>query len=153
MAKVVFGNHAPLLLRSGLLIALAAAAAALGAPLEAKSAEIGAVKNVVLVHGANTDGSGWRGVYDILKKHGYHVSIVQEPLTSLSDDVAATQRVIDRQDGPVIQALRSNENRNQSQPFSLHLPTRCGRQGHRKGCPLHWRESDDAAMKGYRTPS
>lgn len=102
MAKVICGNHAPLLLRSGLLIALAAAAAALGAPLEAKSAEIGAVKNVVLVHGANTDGSGWRGVYDILKKDGYHVSIVQEPLTSLSDDVAATQRVIDRQDGPVI---------------------------------------------------
>jgi hypothetical protein len=70
MAKVIFGNHAPLLLRPGFLIALAAAAAALGAPLVAKSAEIGAVKNVVLVHGANTDGSGWRGVYDILKKDG-----------------------------------------------------------------------------------
>jgi pimeloyl-ACP methyl ester carboxylesterase len=60
------------------------------------------VKNVVPVHGANTDGSAWRGVYDILKKDGYHVSVVQEPLSSLSDDVAATKRVIDRQDGPLI---------------------------------------------------
>jgi pimeloyl-ACP methyl ester carboxylesterase len=63
---------------------------------------IGTVKNIVLVHGANTDGSGWRGVYDILTKDGYHVSVVQEPLTGLSDDVAATKRVVDRQDGPVI---------------------------------------------------
>jgi pimeloyl-ACP methyl ester carboxylesterase len=54
------------------------------------------------VHGADTDGSGWRGVYDILKKDGYHVSVVQEPLTGLSEDVAATQRVIDQQDGPVV---------------------------------------------------
>jgi hypothetical protein len=60
------------------------------------------VKNIVLVHGANTDGSGWRGVYDILKKDGYLVSVVQEPLTGLSDDVAATKRVIDQQDGPLI---------------------------------------------------
>jgi pimeloyl-ACP methyl ester carboxylesterase len=70
--------------------------------LEARVAEIDTVKNIVLVHGANTDGSGWRGVYDILKKDGYHVSVVQEPLTGLSDDVAATRRVIDQQDGPVI---------------------------------------------------
>ncbi|WP_445242165.1 alpha/beta fold hydrolase [Methylovirgula sp. 4M-Z18] len=66
------------------------------------AAEIDAVKNIVLVHGANTDGSGWRGVYDILKKDGYRVSVVQEPLTGLSDDVAATKRVIDQQDGPII---------------------------------------------------
>ncbi len=65
-------------------------------------AAVGAVKNIVLVHGANTDGSGWRSVYDILKKDGFHVSVVQEPLTALSDDVAATERVIDQQDGPVI---------------------------------------------------
>jgi pimeloyl-ACP methyl ester carboxylesterase len=102
MAKAIVENLTPILLRSGLLIALAAAAVAVGPVLEASSAEIGAVKNVILVHGANTDGSGWRGVYDILKKDGYHVSVVQEPLTSLSDDVAATQRVIDQQDGPVI---------------------------------------------------
>ncbi|MFB9791096.1 alpha/beta fold hydrolase [Shinella granuli] len=61
-----------------------------------------AVRNVVLVHGAFADGSGWRGVYDNLTARGYHVSIVQNPLTSLADDVAATKRALDRQDGPAI---------------------------------------------------
>lgn len=61
-----------------------------------------AVRNVVLVHGAFADGSGWRGVYDILTRKGYRVSIVQNPLTSLEDDVAATRRVLARQDGPSI---------------------------------------------------
>lgn len=60
------------------------------------------IKNVVLVHGAFADGSGWRGVYDNLTKKGYRVSIVQNPLTSFEDDVAATTRVLDRQDGPAI---------------------------------------------------
>ncbi|MEU8821721.1 alpha/beta hydrolase [Actinoplanes sp. NPDC048796] len=60
------------------------------------------IKNVVLVHGAFADGSGWRGVYDRLTAEGFRVSIVQNPLTSLADDVAATTRVLDRQDGPVI---------------------------------------------------
>ncbi len=60
------------------------------------------VKNVVLVHGAFADGSGWRGVYDELTKRGYRVTIVQNPLTSLADDVAATKRALDRQDGPTI---------------------------------------------------
>jgi len=60
------------------------------------------VKNIVLVHGAFADGSGWRAVYDILTKKGYHVSIVQNPLTSLQDDVNATNSLIDAQDGPVI---------------------------------------------------
>lgn len=59
-------------------------------------------RNVVLVHGAFADGSGWRGVYDNLTARGYRVSIVQNPLTSFADDVAATRRVLDRQDGPVI---------------------------------------------------
>jgi pimeloyl-ACP methyl ester carboxylesterase len=59
-------------------------------------------KNVVLVHGAFADGSGWRGVYDHLIQRGYRVTIVQNPLTSLADDVAATERVLDRQDGPTI---------------------------------------------------
>jgi pimeloyl-ACP methyl ester carboxylesterase len=61
-----------------------------------------AVKNVILVHGAFADGSGWRGVYDQLTARGYKVSIVQNPLTSLEADVEATNRVIARQDGPVI---------------------------------------------------
>jgi pimeloyl-ACP methyl ester carboxylesterase len=60
------------------------------------------VKNVVLVHGAFADGSGWRGVHDILVGRGYRVTIVQNPLTSLADDVAATRRALDRQDGPTI---------------------------------------------------
>lgn len=58
--------------------------------------------NVVLVHGAFADGSGWRGVYDNLTVRGYSVTIVQNPLTSLGDDVAATNRALDRQDGPTI---------------------------------------------------
>jgi pimeloyl-ACP methyl ester carboxylesterase len=60
------------------------------------------VRNIVLVHGAWADGSGWRGVYDILVKDGYNVSIVQEPETSFQDDVAATKRVLAQQDGPCI---------------------------------------------------
>ena len=60
------------------------------------------VKNVVLVHGGFVDGSGWQGVYDILKKDGYNVSIVQNPTTSLADDVAATKRTLAAQDGPAI---------------------------------------------------
>jgi pimeloyl-ACP methyl ester carboxylesterase len=65
-------------------------------------ARAGAVRNIVLVHGAFADGSGWRRVVDILTKDGYAVSVVQEPLTSLADDVAATKRVLDLQPGATI---------------------------------------------------
>ena len=68
----------------------------------AVAAPAGAVKNVVLVHGAFADGSGWRAVSDILQKDGYHVSIAQPPETSLEDDVAATNRVLDGLDGPAV---------------------------------------------------
>ncbi|MFJ3044891.1 alpha/beta hydrolase [Herbaspirillum chlorophenolicum] len=61
-----------------------------------------AIKNVVLVHGGFVDGSGWQKVYNILKKKGYNVSIVQNPTTSLADDVAVTKRTIARQDGGVV---------------------------------------------------
>ena len=60
------------------------------------------VKNVVLVHGAFVDGSGWQGVYKDLKKDGYTVAVVQNPTVSLEDDVAVTKRTIAAQDGPVI---------------------------------------------------
>ena len=60
------------------------------------------VRNIVLVHGAWADGSGWKGVYDILVKDGYSVSIVQEPETSFKEDVAATKRTLALQDGPCI---------------------------------------------------
>jgi pimeloyl-ACP methyl ester carboxylesterase len=65
------------------------------------------VRNIVLVHGAWADGSGWKGVYDILVKDGYNVSIVQEPETSFPDDVAATKRVLALQDGPCILVAHS----------------------------------------------
>jgi pimeloyl-ACP methyl ester carboxylesterase len=58
--------------------------------------------NVVLVHGAFVDGSGWQQVYSLLKKQGYNVSVVQNPTLSLEGDVAATRLIIDAQDGPVI---------------------------------------------------
>jgi pimeloyl-ACP methyl ester carboxylesterase len=61
-----------------------------------------AVKNIVLVHGGFVDGSGWQSVYTILKGRGFSVSVVQNPTISLADDVAAANRVIDAQDGPVI---------------------------------------------------
>jgi len=75
-----------------------------GATVRAQS---GPVKNIVLVHGAWADGSGWRGVYDILVKDGYNVSIVQEPETSFKEDVAATKRVLAQQDGPCILVAHS----------------------------------------------
>ncbi|MET0429073.1 MAG: alpha/beta hydrolase [Microvirga sp.] len=82
------------------------ATAALSGAVSAMAAEAipagQAVKNVVLVHGAFADGSGWKNVYDDLSKRGYRVTIVQNPLTSLEDDVAATRRALERQDGPVI---------------------------------------------------
>ncbi len=68
----------------------------------APSAFAAEVKNVVMVHGAWADGSGWRPVYEILKAEGYNVRMVQNPLTSLTADVAATDRVLDRMDGPTI---------------------------------------------------
>ena len=57
---------------------------------------------VVLVHGGFVDGSGWQGVYDLLKADGYRVCVVQNPTLSLAGDVAATNWVIDAQDGPVV---------------------------------------------------
>ena len=65
------------------------------------------VRNIVLVHGAWADGSGWKSVYDILVKDGYNVSIVQEPETSYQEDVAATKRVIALQGGPCILVAHS----------------------------------------------
>ena len=58
--------------------------------------------SIVLVHGGFVDGSGWEGVYNILKKDGYSVGVVQNPTASLADDVATTRRVIAEQSGPVI---------------------------------------------------
>jgi pimeloyl-ACP methyl ester carboxylesterase len=65
------------------------------------------VRNIVLVHGAWADGSGWKGVYDILVKDGYNVSIVQEPLTSFQEDVVATKRILAQQVGRCILVAHS----------------------------------------------
>lgn len=60
------------------------------------------IKNVVIVHGAFADGSGWESVYTLLTKKGFNVSVVQNPLSSLEDDVTATEKVLDRQNGPTV---------------------------------------------------
>ena len=65
------------------------------------------MRNIVLVHGAWADGSGWKGVYDILLRDGFNVSIVQEPETSFQDDVAAVKRILALQDGPSILVAHS----------------------------------------------
>ena len=59
-------------------------------------------RNVVLVHGGFVDGSGWEGVYHVLKEEGFNVSVVQNPTLSLADDDVVTRRVLDKQDGPTI---------------------------------------------------
>jgi pimeloyl-ACP methyl ester carboxylesterase len=64
--------------------------------------DAGAVRNVVLVHGGFVDGSGWQQVYDLLKHDGYNVAVVQNPTLSLEGDAAATRRIIDAQEGPVV---------------------------------------------------
>jgi pimeloyl-ACP methyl ester carboxylesterase len=60
------------------------------------------ITNVVLVHGGFVDGSGWQPVYELLKRDGYRVSVVQNPTLSLEGDVEATRLILDRQDGPTI---------------------------------------------------
>ena len=84
-----------LLASFGLMGLVAGAGAASAAPA-------GAVKNVVLVHGGFVDGSGWAGVYSILTRDGYHVTVVQNPTSSLADDVAVTRRALAAQDGPAV---------------------------------------------------
>lgn len=86
------------ILRTTSAIALMIAMGATTAHADTKPA----AKDIVIVHGALVDGLGWRAVYDILSKDGFHVTIVEEPLTSLAEDVDATKRAIDQQTGPVV---------------------------------------------------
>jgi pimeloyl-ACP methyl ester carboxylesterase len=81
---------------------IAAAVAFSAAALGSHAAVAAPVKNIVLVHGYFADGSGWQAVSNILTRDGYKVSVVQEPETSFDEDVKATTRVIDAQDGPSI---------------------------------------------------
>jgi pimeloyl-ACP methyl ester carboxylesterase len=73
-----------------------------GEVLMSQASTLAGVKNVVLVHGGFVDGSGWAGVYKALKEHGYSVAVVQNPTTSLADDVAVTKRTLAAQNGPAI---------------------------------------------------
>jgi pimeloyl-ACP methyl ester carboxylesterase len=86
-------------------------AAVLGAAIASSTPKMQAqksdVKNIVLVHGAWADGSGWKGVYDILVKDGFNVTLVQEPETSFQDDVTAVKRILALQDGPSILVAHS----------------------------------------------
>jgi len=82
-----------------------ALAMALATPMLASAAEPApptGAKNIVIVHGAFVDGSGWRVVHDILIHKGYHVTVVQQPHTTLDADVAATREILDQQVGPVV---------------------------------------------------
>src|SRR3984957_14265719 len=82
--------------------ATAAAALAIAAAASAATPTPPSIKNVVLVHGAFADGSGWTAVAKILERDGFKVSVAQPPETSLDDDVAATSRTIDAMGGPVV---------------------------------------------------
>ena len=86
-------------MKSGLVATAIATTAIAGTPTTANAQK---VKNIVLVHGAFADGSGWRALYTVLTNKGYNVTVVQNPLSSLEDDVAATKMVLDKQDGPTI---------------------------------------------------
>ncbi|MCV9962692.1 alpha/beta hydrolase [Pararhizobium sp. BT-229] len=83
-------------------LSLAVVAFALAAATPWSAASAADVKNVVIVHGAFADGSGWRTVSDILTGKGYDVTVVQQPLTSLEDDISAVKRVLELQDGPSV---------------------------------------------------
>ena len=92
-------DHLHSILKAGVSLAFALAPAA---TLAQKPASSGEIKNILLVHGAFADGTSWSKVIPILEAKGYHVVAVQNPLTSLADDVAATRRMIALQDGPVL---------------------------------------------------
>jgi pimeloyl-ACP methyl ester carboxylesterase len=83
------------------LVRIAFLLSCLPSPLFSQTS-IAPVHNIVLVHGAWADGSSWSKVIPLLEQKGFHVIAVQNPLTSFADDVAATKRVIDAQDGPVL---------------------------------------------------
>ena len=85
----------------GFLVAMTALIVAASSSAQSAPSRIADV-TIVLVHGALIDGSSWRGVYEVLTKDGYRVSIVQPPLTGLDEDVAATKRALDQVDGSVI---------------------------------------------------
>jgi pimeloyl-ACP methyl ester carboxylesterase len=98
------------LLAIGLAVALVTAAQDMTQNTDKKrppQTQTNRIRNIVLVHGAWADGSGWKAVYDILSNDGYNVSIVQEPETTFQDDVAATRRILALQNGRSILVAHS----------------------------------------------
>lgn len=95
MKKYLSGTHLPLAAFQALAIACAT-------PATAHAEGSVTAKSIVIVHGAFADGSGWEGVYRILTKDGYNVTIVQNPLVSLDADVTATQNALANQNGPTV---------------------------------------------------
>jgi pimeloyl-ACP methyl ester carboxylesterase len=92
--RILTMTHLQTLLLSGVM--------ALGALTAQSGAVFADVNNIVLVHGLNMDGGAWRAVYDRLTADDYYVTVVQLPMTSIADDIAATRRALDAQDGPVV---------------------------------------------------
>ena len=92
-------NFVKTIISAFILVAIAGITTAL---INVKTSAPANVKNIMLIHGAWADGSGWEGVYSILKKDGFNVTIVSNPNTSLAADVAITKAVMNMQDGPVI---------------------------------------------------
>lgn len=86
----------------GYFKSILASMAALSLTMSITPASAQAVKNIVLVHGAWVDASGWKPVYEILTREGFHVTMVQEPETSFAADVTAAKRILDLQDGPTL---------------------------------------------------
>jgi len=100
-----------------------------------------ASKNVVLVHGGFVDGSGWQGVYGILSRNGFSVSIVQNPTLSLAGDVDATKRLIDAQSEPVILvghsyggAVITEAGADPNVAALVYIAAKSCGKSHRKGC-------------------
>ncbi len=90
------------MLKSLMLVSLLSAGVVAVQPEGSPGHEKATVRNIVLVHGAYADGSSYAKVLPLLRARGFNVTVVQNPLTSLADDVAATKRALARQDGPVI---------------------------------------------------
>jgi pimeloyl-ACP methyl ester carboxylesterase len=97
MSRTIYGQRALFA-----LVLVVGAVLTYGEVFMSQAKAIEGIKNIVLVHGGFVDGSGWQGVYDLLTKDGYHVTIVQNPTVTLADDVAMTRRMLAVQDGPAI---------------------------------------------------
>ena len=103
---------------------------------------VAGVKNVVLVHGGFVDGSGWLGVYDLLRKDGYNVSIVQNPTTSLADDVAVTTRMLAAQDGPTLAEVCERFGLTEKELASLEVEIQKGSPSEQKASARRWMDAN-----------